>query len=118
MSDEITKTSKVQFDIGLDENHIPLKIDWKASDSGQGGEAKAIMLSMWDGDSENAMRIDLWNKDMRVDEMKRFVHQTMLTMSDSFEKATGEKPMAGAMREFARYFAEKMELIDPREEES
>jgi gliding motility-associated protein GldC len=50
-------------------------------------EAKAMILSVWDKDEQNAMRIDLWTKEMQVDEMKQFVHQTILTLADSFEKA-------------------------------
>jgi gliding motility-associated protein GldC len=56
------------------------------------------------------LRIDLWNKEMEVDEMKRFVHQTILTLADSFEKATGEKKMADTMRDFCEYYAEKLEI--------
>jgi gliding motility-associated protein GldC len=35
-------------------------------------EAKAIMLSIWDSKVKESMRIDLWTKDMPVDEMKIF----------------------------------------------
>jgi gliding motility-associated protein GldC len=34
--------------------------------------AKAIMLSIWDSKVKESMRIDLWTKDMPVDEMKIF----------------------------------------------
>jgi gliding motility-associated protein GldC len=47
---------------------------------------------------------------MEVDEMKRFIHQTILTLADSFEKATGEKKMADTMRDFCEYYAEKLEI--------
>ena len=50
-----------------------------------------MILSLWDKKDGNAMRIDLWEKEMTVDEMKKFFHQTLLTMADSFERATGEK---------------------------
>jgi hypothetical protein len=30
------------------------------------------------------MRIDLWTKEMPVDEMKIFFHQTLVAMSDTF----------------------------------
>jgi gliding motility-associated protein GldC len=65
---------------------------------------------VWDKDERNTLRIDLWNKEMEVDEMKRFVHQTILTLADSFEKATGEKKMADTMRDFCEYYAEKLEI--------
>jgi gliding motility-associated protein GldC len=45
---------------------------WSAQDGGiELSEAKAIMLSVWDSKVES-MRIDLWTKEMPVDEMKIF----------------------------------------------
>ena len=68
------------------------------------------MLSVWDKSESNTMRIDLWNKEMSIDEMKQFVYQTLLTMTDSFERATGDKKMSDTMRDFCSYYAEKMNL--------
>jgi gliding motility-associated protein GldC len=59
------------------------------------------------------MRIDLWTKEMQVEEMTFFVHQTLLTLSDSFEKATGDARMAATMRDFCDYYAEKMKINPP-----
>jgi gliding motility-associated protein GldC len=94
----------------LDDNNIPEKIIWNASDAKKTAEAKAIILSVWDKEERNTLRIDLWNKEMEVEEMKRFVHQTILTLADSFERATGEKKMADTMRDFCEYYAEKLEI--------
>ena len=107
------KKTEIKFDIGLDDNNVPETIHWSASDNNMHAEAKALMLAVWDASEQNTMRIDLWNKEMQVNEMKQFVHQTMLTMADSFEKATNERNMAGAMREFCAFFAEKMQLKAP-----
>jgi gliding motility-associated protein GldC len=49
---------------------------------------------------------------MQVDEMKQFVHQTILTLADSFERATNEKAMADTMRDFCAYYAEKMNIMN------
>lgn len=104
------KKSEIHFDIELDDNNIPEKIVWNASDAKKAAEAKAIILSVWDKEERNTLRIDLWNKEMEVDEMKRFVHQTILTLADSFERATGEKKMADTMRDFCDYYAEKLDI--------
>lgn len=97
----------------MDENQVPDKMSWKTTDGDNSGEVKAMMLSVWDEKSQNTMRIDLWTKEMKVDEMKFFVHQSILTMSDTFERATGEKEMTMAMKDFCDYFAEKMNLRPP-----
>lgn len=105
------KTSKITIDVTTDENKVPEHMVWSASDAGiENQRTKAMILAMWDADERNTLRIDLWDKDMEVEEMKRFVHQTILTLADSFERATGEDKMALTMRDFCEYFAEKMEI--------
>ena len=58
--------------------------------------------------------VDSGWKEMTVEEMKFFFHQTLVTMSETFERATGEKPMSLAMKDFADYFAEKMKIQAPQ----
>lgn len=107
------KLEQIRFEIQLDDNNVPEKINWTATDNARSAEVKAMILSVWDKDEQNALRIDLWNKDMQVDEMKQFVHQTILTLADSFERATNEKAMADTMRDFCQYYAEKMNIQSP-----
>lgn len=107
----ITKTSDIQFLISLDENHVPEKLHWTAQDGGiQNEEAKAVMLNIWDSNAKETMRIDLWTKDMPVDEMKVFFHQTLVAMADTYHRATGDERMTDTMKDFCDYFAEKLEL--------
>ena len=103
-------TSDITFTVTLDENKVPEKIEWHAEDSGMDGkmDTKAIMISVFDTASEETLRIDLWTKDMRVDEMARFYHQTLVSMADSLQRATNENAMAADMRDFAKHFASKM----------
>ena len=105
------KLEQIRFDIELDDNNVPEKINWTATDNSLSAEAKAMILAVWDKAEQNALRIDLWTKEMQVDEMKQFVHQTILTLADSFERATNEKPMADTMRDFCAYYAEKMKIM-------
>lgn len=104
-------TSKIELKVELDENRIPEKLAWTADDGGiDNEEAKAMMLSVWDAKTQETLRIDLWTKDMPVDEMKVFFHQTLVGMSDSFNRATQDEKMTATMKDFCEYFAEKMEL--------
>lgn len=106
-----TKTSEIRFNIELDENRVPEKLSWTAKDGGiESEQAKAIMLSVWDSKAQETLRIDLWTKDMPVDEMKLFFHQTLSAMSDTFRRATGDEAMADTMKDFCDYFAEKLDL--------
>lgn len=103
------KESQINIQVSSDVNNVPEKIVWNATDGPESKEAKAILLSVWD-EKEGMMSINLWNKEMGVEEMKFLVHQTIHSLSQSFEKATGEDKMAATMRDFCDYFAEKMEL--------
>lgn len=106
-----TKKSEIKFFVQLDDNKVPEKLSWTAEDGGiEAEESKAIMLSIWDHKAKETMRIDLWTKDMPVDEMKIFFHQTLVAMADTFERATTDEKMADTMRDFCEYFAEKLEL--------
>jgi gliding motility-associated protein GldC len=100
------KKSSIQINITLDENNIPESIHWQSDDQivPVVQDAKAMMLSLWDKQSRNGMSVDLWTKEMTVEEMNIFVYQTMMTMSDTFERATRQAPQATALRAFAHEF--------------
>ncbi|MBL0913556.1 MAG: gliding motility protein GldC [Bacteroidia bacterium] len=105
-------TSDIQLKVLLDDQKVPEKISWIAKDSGvdEDRACNAFLLSIWDPKENNTLRIDLWTKDMLVDDMKQFYHQTLITMAETFERATGETRMKEQMLDFADYFAEKMGL--------
>ena len=107
----IKSTSKIEFKVGLDENKVPEKLHWSAEDSAiKNEEAKALMVSVWNDDAQETLRLDLWTKDMQIDQMKKFYHQTLVSMADSFERATNDDKMSATMRDFCDYFAEKLDL--------
>jgi len=106
------KTAEIKLTIELDDNNVPENIMWESTDS-ETKEAlpvKSIMLALWDQNYKNALRIDLWTKDMPVDEMKLFFYQTLMTMGDSFLRATGEANIIEDLRDYCIHFAEKMEI--------
>ena len=105
--------SEIKFTIGLDENQVPEKMEWEATGSKDGGKkpCTALLVSVWDGDEKSTLKIDLWTKEMPVDEMKIFFHQALLSMADTFEKATGEKAITGDLRDYCHHFADKMKIL-------
>jgi gliding motility-associated protein GldC len=103
--------SEIKFTVTLDDNMVAEKIDWSASDAKESNTSKGVMISVWDAKENNTMRIDFWTKDMMVDEMCQFYHQTFLSMADTFERATGETEVAKSMRNFAQQFGEKVNLF-------
>jgi gliding motility-associated protein GldC len=112
MEDKIVKTSEIHLKIGMNENNLPVRMMWSAEDGGvQDQAAGAVLLSLWDPVEKNTMKIDLWTKDLSIEEMKQFFHQTLLTLSDTFEKATGETKICEDLRDYCYHFAEKMNIL-------
>jgi len=101
--------STITIDVELDKDKVPKHISWKASDStaDTGQQSKAMMLSFWDGADKAAMRIDLWTKEMMVDEMADFYYQTIMTMADTFNRATKNTELVKDMKDFAGNFYKK-----------
>jgi gliding motility-associated protein GldC len=105
------ETSEITLRVAVDENRVPEQLSWSAQDGGiVNEEAKAMLLSVWDSKNKESLKIDLWTKDMPVDEMKIFFHQTLVSLADTFMKATQDERMTATMRDFCDYFAEKLEL--------
>lgn len=108
---DATHQSEITLYVDLDENKIPKTLRWTAEDGGVNqAPTKALLLSIWDPEAKETLSIDLWTKDMPVDEMKLFFHQTLVRMASTFDKATQEQEMSRSIREFAAYFADKLNL--------
>jgi gliding motility-associated protein GldC len=109
--------SSIKIDVELDENRVPENIQWHATESTADApqNAKAMMLSFWDGADKSALRIDLWTQKMMVDEMADFYYQTIMTMADTFERATKQTELVNDMKNFARAFFTKFQELQMKE---
>ena len=105
----MNKRSNINVQIELDDDKMPERIDWNAPDGGVDGlqEAKAVLLSLWDGQEKSALRIDLWTKKMMVDEMNDFYYQTLHGLADTYVRATKNQELADELKTFARDFLKK-----------
>jgi len=101
--------SAIHIQVGLDEDKVPQEITWSAPDNSSENtrKAKAFLLSLWDGGDKAALRIDLWTKDMMVDEMEDFFFQTLMTMADTYQRATHHDDLAIEIKKFARNIYQK-----------
>ena len=104
----------------LDEQKIPFNIEWKATGSTmeRPQQAKALMLSLWDGADKAALRIDLWTQKMMIDEMADFYYQTFMTMADTFQRATQLTELTTEMKTHAQQFYRKFQEIQMREQKA
>ena len=101
----------IKFEIELDENKLPLNIEMQASEGASNeSNLKALMLSAWAAKTKETLRIDLWTKDMPVNEMFIMYHQTMMGMASTLERATGQEKLADALRDYCVFFAEETKI--------
>ena len=103
------KETEITIKVKLDDNNIPEQILWSAPDGGMKDQlSKAILLSFWDSQKKETLKMDLWTKEMPVDEMKTFVLQTFLSMKQSTSKATGEENLINLIDDFCTEFEKRI----------
>lgn len=89
------RESEIKFKILLDDQNIPEKIQWDATDKAPKGyeNTQAICVSLWDNAHNSTLKIDLWSKEMPLDDMKRFYVETIGGLAESLKNATGDETM-------------------------
>jgi gliding motility-associated protein GldC len=108
------KKSSIQFSIELDENNVPEKITWDATDKPDGiSESKSISISLWDHEQKNTLRIDLWTKDMPVEDMRRFYIDCLGGLAQSSLTSTGDEVMANEMNALCEKLVKMVSTIKP-----
>ncbi len=108
--------SNININVQLNADKVPQQINWSASGSTvqKPQNAKAIMIAFWDGVDKSAMRIDLWTKEMMVDEMADFFYQVLFTMGDTFQRATKHDILSDDIKSFAKDFQKKFVDLEMR----
>jgi gliding motility-associated protein GldC len=93
------RKTEINFKIALDNSNVPEKIWWDATDKPDHEleESKSISIALWDHKQKNTLRIDLWTKDMPVNEMKRFYIDCIGGFAQSVLTATGDSFMSQEM---------------------
>ncbi len=119
MENTVVKNSEIKVRVGLNAEQVPVKLEWMAEDNPDGAkwsEIKGMLFSIFDKDSRDTLKIDLWTDEMRVDEMNRFFYQTLRSMTDTFYRATQNAEMANEMQGFVQYFGEKTNVLQKEDE--
>ena len=101
------KKTEIKLTIDLDDANVPQSITWESTDA-ENKEAlpvKSMMLALWDHNYKNTLRIDLWTKDMPVDEMKRFYIDCVGGIGQSVLTSTGDEAMASEINNLCEKLA-------------
>jgi len=104
---------RLTVDVAMDENMIPEEIVWKSNDEKNASEetASAALIYFWNKTQNETFNLDLWTKEMSVEEMNKMMFQMIMTIANTYERATSEDQIALAMRDFAEFFGEKTGVI-------
>ncbi|WP_026999531.1 gliding motility protein GldC [Eisenibacter elegans] len=100
----------IKIYVSLDEQNTCERLEWEGSNTpGEGKqEAKAMALALWDVNGKGTSRIDLWNKEMNVFEMKAFSIEIIEGVADMLRFATGDEGMARELELLSKQFAEQL----------
>jgi gliding motility-associated protein GldC len=111
----MTNTEKnIQIRVALDPENRPVQIRWSAEDDPNGTrwqDSKAMLLALFDRETLDTLKIDLWTRDMQVMEMDRFFFQTLRSLADTYYRATQNSQLSTDFQRFVQYFGEQTEII-------
>jgi gliding motility-associated protein GldC len=113
-NEKVVKTAQIIVNIDLNEENLPINIHWNASDAPTDGSkiCKAVSLAFFDRIEKDTLRMDLWTKDMQIDEMDKFFFQMLYTMADTYNNSTKNHELANEMKNFALHFGKTTKVID------
>ena len=102
----------LKFEVEIDENNLPNNIKMIGEETKNTAiMLKALMIAAWDASKKETLRVDIWTKDMPVNDMFILYHQNLMGMATSLEKSTGEEKLAQALRDYCSFFAEKTKIL-------
>lgn len=109
----MSRTAKITLTVDLDKDRVPTRLAWQASDATdpEPTPCQLAMLSFWDGDSKTTAAIDLWTREMTVEDMNRHVYQVIHKLADTYGRATQDQEAATVIHQFGEEFAKNRGLL-------
>ena len=108
----MSRTAEIKVLVDLDGDDVPTQIKWQASEAKDEGfvSCQTVMLSLWDSDNNTTASIDLWTKEITIDDMNLHFYQILRKMAETYLRATNNPDMATEIHEFADGFGTKLGL--------
>lgn len=113
----MTRTAEIKLTVELDGENMPSSILWQATDSeaDRPVPCQSMMLSLWDSEKKTTAAIDLWTRDMTVDDMNLYFYQVFHKMADTYLRATKNEEVATSIHEFGDGFGDSLGLTAGQE---
>jgi gliding motility-associated protein GldC len=101
-----SRTAEISVAVDLDADNLATRIAWRATEAPGAGAAKcdSMMLSLWDSEKKSTAAIDLWTREMTVEDMNSFVYQVLHKVADTYLRATKNAALAQSIHEFGDEF--------------
>ena len=105
----MSEKNGIRIEVDLDTDNQPKALYWDATGSNIDGkkESKAFMLKIFDKEENGTLSIDLWTKEFMIDEMNQLVFESIMTMSETFLKATKHEKAYQILQEMGKKFIEE-----------
>ncbi|MBT8229588.1 MAG: gliding motility protein GldC [Bacteroidia bacterium] len=105
--------SEIKIEVSMDAQKRPSKINWTADspDGPVSRSSKAMLVSFFDEETKETMKIDLWTNEFQLAEMDRFMFHTLNALTETYFKATGNQELSNHMKSFAQHFGEFTGII-------
>ena len=109
----MSRTAEIKLNVDLDGDNLPTRIEWEASEAQGAGPSpsESMLLSLWDSENKTMVAIDLWTKDMSVEDMNLFYYQVIHKMADSYMRATQNTDVADLIHAFGDEFGAYLGLL-------
>lgn len=103
--------SEINFSVELDAHRVPERIIWDATENPNEGinETKAISISVWDHYHKGLLGINLWTKDMPVDEMNHFAVDIIGNLSQMIKDSTADPKIIELLEQTGRAITQHLE---------
>lgn len=108
------RKSEINITVELDDNRIPEKIYWDATENPNEGinDTKAISLSVWDHYNKGLLGINLWTKDMPVDEMNHFSVDVVGNLAQMMKDANGNEDVINLLNATGKQMTKILDEAD------
>ncbi len=103
--------SEINFTVELDKDRVPERIFWDATENPNEGinETKAISIGVWDQYHKGLLGINLWTKDMPVDEMNHFVVDLIGNLAQMVMDSTQDDMIVKTLQEAGQKITRHLE---------
>ncbi|MCD8538595.1 MAG: gliding motility protein GldC [Leadbetterella sp.] len=110
--------SEIHFEVQLDKDRVPEKIFWDATENPNEGinETKAISISVWDHYHRGLLGINLWTKDMPVDEMNHFAVDMIGNLVQMIGDSTQDQKMIDILEDAGRQMTQHLNELAKQEQ--